>query len=436
MMPPRRVAPDAVGGREGAAPALGRGRRGLPAALVVRADPLRAGAAAPGDRARTRTRSTRSSRAGSPPQGLRPRRRGVARDAVIRRAALNLTGLPPTRPRSTRSSPTRSPKRLRAGRRSAISPRRRTASAWRWTGSTSRATPTRTATRPTSTATCRRIATGSSARSTSNLPYDQFLTWQLAGDLLPNADARAAHRHRLQPAAPADQRRRQHRGGVPHRVRRRPRQHVRHGDARPDARVRALPRSQVRSDHAARLLLAVRVLQQHRRVRPVFALHERDAVAVAAALAGRDRAAARATRSQRASPRRKRQPDGAGRGGRGRVSTPGSPTRRSCDRPAPIAHLAFDTVDRRHDAGQRGSQRTAHAAGRPAARARSPASVERRAAVQRRQRRRPSRRCGTFVRTDPFSLDLRLKPTETQDRARSSCTSRARGPMPAAAASS
>ena len=36
-------------------------------------------------------------------------------------------------------------------------------------------------------------------------------------------DARAADRHRLQPAAPADQRGRQRRGGVPHRVRRRPR---------------------------------------------------------------------------------------------------------------------------------------------------------------------------------------------------------------------
>ena len=65
-----------------------------------------------------------------------------------------------------------------------------------------------------------------------NLPYDQFLTWQLAGDLLPNADARAADRHRLQPAAPPDQRGRQRRRGVPHRVRRRSRQHVRHVDAR------------------------------------------------------------------------------------------------------------------------------------------------------------------------------------------------------------
>ena len=55
----------------------------------------------------------------------------------------------------------------------------------------------------------------------ANLPYDRFLTWQLAGDLLPNATRDAANRHGVQPAAPSDQRGRQHRGGVPHRVRRR-----------------------------------------------------------------------------------------------------------------------------------------------------------------------------------------------------------------------
>ena len=31
----------------------------------------------------------------------------------------------------------------------------------------------------------------------ANMPYDRFLTEQLAGDLLPNRDARSAHRHRL-----------------------------------------------------------------------------------------------------------------------------------------------------------------------------------------------------------------------------------------------
>ena len=60
------------------------------------------------------------------------------------------------------------------------------------------------------------------------------------------SDARAADRDRLQSPAPPDQRGRQHRRRVSHRVRRRSREHVRHRDARPDDGVRALPRPQVR----------------------------------------------------------------------------------------------------------------------------------------------------------------------------------------------
>ena len=119
-----------------------------------------------------------------------------------------------------------------------------------------------------------------------NLPYDAFLTWQLAGDLLPERHARPAPRHRVQPAAPADQRRRQHRGGVPHRVRRSTASTRSAPPCWPHARVRPLPRSQVRPDHAARLLLAVRLLQQHRRVRPVLAFHQCHAEPVAALVAG------------------------------------------------------------------------------------------------------------------------------------------------------
>ena len=48
---------------------------------------------------------------------------------------------------------------------------------------------------------------------------------------------------------------------------RRPRRHHRHRLARPDARLRPVPRPQVRPDHAARVLPALRLLQQRRRAR-------------------------------------------------------------------------------------------------------------------------------------------------------------------------
>ena len=111
-----------------------------------------------------------------------------------------------------------------------------------------------------------------------NMPVDQFITWQLAGDLLPDPTpeqrlATAFNRNHMQSQE----------GGIVSeeyrdRVRRRPRQHVRLGVPRADAAVRALPRPQVRPGPAEGLLQALRVLQQRQRDRadPVLGHAESD----------------------------------------------------------------------------------------------------------------------------------------------------------------
>ena len=105
-----------------------------------------------------------------------------------------------------------------------------------------------------------------------NVPFDQFTVEQLAGDLLPETgDPRADLRQKLASgfnrnhminfeggAIPA---------GVSQRLHRRSRQHDRHRVARPDGRLRAVPRPQVRPAHAARVLSALRLLQQRARER-------------------------------------------------------------------------------------------------------------------------------------------------------------------------
>ena len=109
----------------------------------------------------------------------------------------------------------------------------------------------------------------------ANLPYDQFITWQLAGDLLPEPDPRPGPGHGVQPPPSPDQRGGQHRGRVPRRVRRRPDQHLRDRVPGADPRVRPLPQPQVRPDHPERVLSTVWLLQQHRRVGAVLAFHRR-----------------------------------------------------------------------------------------------------------------------------------------------------------------
>ena len=70
------------------------------------------------------------------------------------------------------------------------SPRRSSASAGAGTGSTSPATPSRARSAASSSRTPGATATTSSTRSTRDMPFDRFVREQLAGDLLPAADAR------------------------------------------------------------------------------------------------------------------------------------------------------------------------------------------------------------------------------------------------------
>ena len=83
------------------------------------------------------------------------------------------------------------------------------------------------------------------------MPFDQFTIEQLAGDLLPERDARPADRLRLQPLQHHDQRRRRDRRGVPRALHPRPHRDDVAGLAGPDGRLRRLPRPQVRPAHAA-----------------------------------------------------------------------------------------------------------------------------------------------------------------------------------------
>ena len=140
--------------------------------------------------------------------------------------------------------------------------RRATASGWRSAGSTRPATPTRNGYQSDGERVMWRWRDWVIEAFNRNMPFDQFTIEQLAGDLLPNADARPADRHRLQPQPPRQRRGRHHPRGVRRRVRRRPRRDHRHRLARPDARLRPLPRPQVRPVHAEGVLQPLRLLQQ------------------------------------------------------------------------------------------------------------------------------------------------------------------------------
>ena len=83
------------------------------------------------------------------------------------------------------------------------------------------------------------------------MPFDQFTIEQLAGDLLPNRTLDQQVASGLQPLQHHHQRRRRHPGGIPGPLHPRPHRDDVAGLARPDGRLRGLPRPQVRPAHAS-----------------------------------------------------------------------------------------------------------------------------------------------------------------------------------------
>ena len=212
-----------------------------------------------------------------PDRPLHPGPAGEGRDPALARGRPRDAD-PPGQPRPDRPA-ARRPRRSRpswptpgptptSGWSIGCSPRRTTASAGAGTGSTWPATPTPTATASTPRARSGSTATGSSTRSTATCRSTSSPSSSSPATCCPNATleqkiATGFHRNTLinqEGGIDLEQFRVE---SVVDRV-------DTTGDrlARPDDRLRPVPRPQVRPDHPARVLPVLRLLQQRRRARP------------------------------------------------------------------------------------------------------------------------------------------------------------------------
>ena len=141
-------------------------------------------------------------------------------------------------------------------------PRPISASGGRGPGSTRPATPIPTATTSTPRARSGSIATGSSPPSTPTCRSTSSRSTRSPATSGPDATLGPADRHRVSSQYADQPGRGDRRRAVPRRVDRRSGQHDRHGLPRPDDRLRPVPRPQVRPDLPARVLPALRLLQQ------------------------------------------------------------------------------------------------------------------------------------------------------------------------------
>ena len=175
----------ADGRGEGIAPALGR-RRGRVSGALGFHPPVRPPVPAVKNDAWPKNDIDRFILARLEKEGLQPSP-PADRVTLLRRLTLDLTGLPPSdRRRLTAKKPTKPRPTAHC------SLRRTTANAGAASGSTPPAMPTPTATKRTSRGSSGSIATGSSSALNRDLPYDQFVIEQLAGDLLPECRRRTS----------------------------------------------------------------------------------------------------------------------------------------------------------------------------------------------------------------------------------------------------